>query len=262
MKKKIIAVLIAIVFVVGTCFAVENHVKSHDEKLNEAVSKALLSATDTYLKVECPAEGHIILGTKDVTEKEIKVIKVYALTMVGNYGFENDNFIKVSGSGMIPMVFTFEKNNNNYILKNSEQPLDGACFGESIKDMFPIIYYPKVFGYSERDINELRKQERKYAEEYLKKIGRKAKIGDYVEHKFLTDVGVSEDVSNDMMDYEALGYPMHIGTCEQIENGIRYVYEQEYDKSVNEIRLKKYNYETKETVELIRVDALTGKEIK
>ena len=105
--------------------------------------------------------------------------------------------------------------------------------------------------------------ERKYAEAYLKKIGRKAKIGDYADFEYTieTDVGISVDVSNKMLDYNSLGYPMHIGTCERIEKGVRYVYEQEYIKSKNEIRFRKYNYETNEVVELIRVNSLTGKEI-
>lgn len=268
MKKKIVISVFAIIFIALICFLISNFIKNNNKSLNETVSQALNEAVSQalileckkYSDGECPAEGHIILGTKE----DENVLKVYTLTMIGNYGFENGNFVKVYGTGTIPMVFNFEKINNEYRLIDYKEPIDGAYNLESKKEMFPVIYYPRVLGYNESDNKKLKKQERKYAEDYLKKIGREAKIGSHSDFEYVssTDLGVSVDVSNKLIDYTYRGYPLHIGTCEQIENGVRYVYEREYDKSKNEIRFKKYNYETKEVIELIRVNSVTGELIK
>jgi hypothetical protein len=69
---------------------------------DQAVALALTSSSNHYREGECFAEGHIILGT----EKKRGATKIYALTMTGQYGFQNDNFVKVSGTGVIPAVVT------------------------------------------------------------------------------------------------------------------------------------------------------------
>ena len=56
-------------------------------------------------------------------------------------------------------------------------------------------------------------------------------------------------------------YPYWIGTQERIEDGVRYVYEMNYTKDSNPIVLEKYNYDTREVVEKIRINSLNGKEI-
>ena len=75
--------------------------KPGDEVLSKLVGEAVLSGnSNAYYEGECCGEGHKILGC-DVSGNRLKV---YALTMFGNYGFQNEKFIKISGSGVIPAV--------------------------------------------------------------------------------------------------------------------------------------------------------------
>lgn len=93
-------------------------------------------------------------------------------------------------------------------------------------------------------------------------IGRDAKIGDYsdFEHLFLTDVGVSIEVSNNLEIFykQHSYYPGFIGTRERLENGVRVVYEMNYEKNQEEIKFIKYNYDTKEIIEQFIASANTG----
>lgn len=224
---------------------------------DQAVIKALSTTSNRYLEGECFGEGHIILGT----EKDDDSIKVYTLTMVGYYGFVNNNFEKVSGSGIIPAVVTLKNNNNVEI----EYPEDGSYYTTSIKKMFPEKYHDRILKQRDEDRNDLTKQEQAYAKEYLSKIGRKAEIGDYrdFEHTILTSLGVSVEVSNRLeYFYKAHSYyPYFIGTKEMIEDGVRMVYEMSYQESLQEIRFTKYLYDSKQFVEQFVFNSLSGEEI-
>lgn len=110
---------------------------------DQAVVLALTSSSNRYLEGECFAEGHIILGT----DKERDTTKIYVLTMTGHYGFQNDNFVKVSGTGVIPAVVTLSSNNDVSI----EYPKDGSYYASSIREMFPSKYHTRIFGNRESD---------------------------------------------------------------------------------------------------------------
>ena len=224
---------------------------------DQAVIKALSNTSNRYLGDECFAEGHIILGT----DKDGDATKIYTLTMVGHYGFVNNNFEKVSGSGIIPAVVTL-KNNNDVTI---EYPTDGSDYASSIKEMFPLQYHSRIFGDNDSDRKDLTEQERAYAKEYLSKLGRTADIGDYgdFEHILLTHLGVSVEVSNRFEDFYKSHsyYPYFIGTKEIIEDGVRMVYEMSYHENQKEIRFTKYVYDTKEAIEQFVFDSITGEEI-
>ncbi|MCK9217911.1 MAG: M56 family metallopeptidase [Firmicutes bacterium] len=224
---------------------------------DQAVIEALSDASNRYLGDECFGEGHIILGT----EKDGDTTKIYTLTMVGYYGFVNNNFEKASGTGVIPAVVTL-KNNKDVTI---EYPKDGSYYASSIKEMFPLKYHSRIFGGNDSDRKNLKEQERVYAKEYLSKLGRKADIGDYgdFEHILLTDLGVSVEVSNGLEDFYKVHsyYPYFIGTKEIIENSVRMVYEMSYDESQKEIKFTKYTYDTKEVVEQFVFNSITGGKI-
>ncbi len=224
---------------------------------DQAVVKALSTTSNHYLEGECFGEGHIILGT----EEDGNATKLYALTMTGHYGFQNENFVKVSGTGVIPAVVTLSSNNDVSIA----YPKDGSYYVSSIKEMFPSKYHNRIFDDRDSDRKVLTEQERAYAKEYLSKIGRKADIGDYsdFEHTTLTSLGVSLEVSNGLEDfYKAHSYyPYFKGTKEIVEDGVRMVYEMSYHEALKEIRFRKYTYETKEVVEQFVFDSLTGEQI-
>ena len=227
---------------------------------DEIISKLLLQeANRGYSLGECGAEGNIILG------KEIKGKNkfIYALSMVGNYGFENGIFTKVSGSGVIPIVVTLDENNCTHI----EYPLDGSEYAESIEKMFPKEYQEIIWNSldnSSENYKKIKAKEIDYAKVYLEKIDRATSIEDYVEKVLLTDKGVSVEVSNDMIETfykEHHKYPYFIGNQEVIENGIRMVYEMNYDEEKLIIKFIKYNYDTKEEVEKFIFDSKTGEQV-
>ncbi len=226
---------------------------------DQAIVKALKAESEVYLEGECFGEGHIILGT----EQKEDIEKIYTLTMVGNYGFQNGNLVKVSGSGVIPAIITLHK--NNYV--EIEYPKDGNRYEESINEMFPKRYRNRIFKEKESDIENLKKQERAYAEKYLKQINRNASVGNYgdFEHILLTDVGVSVEVSNHLLeDFYKFNYkyPYFIGTQEYLENDERVVYELSYDEKQKQIIFTKYSYDYDKMIEKFIFDAVTGESIK
>lgn len=227
------------------------------DTLDQAVALALASSSNRYREGECFAEGHIILGT----DKERGATKIYALTMTGWYGFQNDNFVKVSGTGVIPAVVTISDHNDVSI----EYPEDGSYYAPSIRKMFPLKYHTRIFDDKDGDGKTLKKQEQAYAKDYLSKIGRKAEIGDYgdFEYTLLTDLGVSVEVSNKLEDFykEHSNYPYFIGTQEYIENNLRMVYQMSYREDQREIEFTRYAYDSKEILEQFTLDATTGDRI-
>ncbi len=228
------------------------------DALDTAVSLAFLDDNKaSYRSGECSAEGHIILGY----EEQSDYIKVYALTIFGEYGFENGNFVKVSGSGIIPVVFKFTGSIDKLSFSDIVHPLDGSYYTQTIKEMFPSEYIDRALNPTDSDIQELKTQECMYAASYLKKIGRAAIIGDYrdFKHVLLSDVGVSVNISNSIAGNALfINYPMWLGTCEALENGVRYVYEKSYVDNIHEIIFTKYEYNTNTIAELIRLDSITG----
>ena len=260
--KKIIALAISFFAVLLLLCGCNNENSTLSEKITPeieaAVSEAILKENDnTHYEGECPAEGHIIFGMKTNN----KTICVYTYMAYANFGFENGNFVDGSGCQM-PAVFTFDA--DTYTLLEIEYPKDGAAYPSSVKKMFPKKYRSKALGnLSDRENENLNKQLYKYADTYLESIGRKAKVGimsDF-DYPLLTDSGVSVDVSNALGDIEKTApYPYWIGNKEILENGVRFVYQMDYDKEQSRIIYSKYSYDNPNTIEeRIVVDALTGK---
>lgn len=211
------------------------------DELDKAVGKALLDDNkNSYRKGECIGEGHIILGTQ---AKNNGVI-VYALTSYGEYGFVNDVFTKISGSGTIPAVFNFDIKDGDYVCTKVTYPQDGAYYRKSIKKMFPAKYHSRVFENSDTDYKNLSLQEKGYAQKYLESIGRNAQILEYrdIDITTLTDKGISVVVSDKI--HKALkylvNYPYWIGTRKLFENGVRVVYELSYNENNEYIVFRKY----------------------
>ncbi len=219
------------------------------------VTQLLLAETERYLSGECPAEGHILLGQSVEGDDTF----LYVLTMLGNYGFENGYFNKISGSGVLPVVITLDAANQAGI----EYPMDGSAHVTSIKQMFPEIYHETIWDAlsGKNEMGEaLTAQEVAYAEAYLKVIGRDAAIEVPFERQLLTDKGISVEVSNQLETfYKAhTQYPWFIGTQEYIEDGVRMVYEMQYTEGASEIVFVKYRADTGEVVEKFYFDAQTG----
>lgn len=195
------------------------------KNIDEAISEAIKAGKKCHHGGECLTEGHVILDIEEEDEK----VKVYTIASYGCFGFENGIFTEVSGSGAIPTVITLSKNENSeYELIEYEIPMDGTEYVNSIKKMFPLKLQYKALNADER-YHELKKQEEAQAEEYLKSIGRNAKVSAEFVEKKLSEINVeaSNKLFAEITIYDEFinNCPYWLGTREQIENGIRYVYE-------------------------------------
>ena len=66
--------------------------------------------------------------------------------------FQNDMFIKISGTGVIPVAMTFlEDKDDGYILQSYKLPEDGEGYAASIKTLFPQELYNRVVHPSDGD---------------------------------------------------------------------------------------------------------------
>ena len=262
--KRVISVILIFVVTVGLSISLSacGTTALSNEVISPLVAEAVLSDNvGRYYDGECSGEGHKVLGCS-ISGNELKV---YSLIMYGNYGFQNDMFIKVSGSGVIPAVLTFEKNSGEeYKLLGIEYPRDGAEYTKSIRLMFPLKYRSAAL-HSDNAYDELKNQEQSYAEAYLESIGREAVIGEYgdLNARLLTDVGVSADVSNQLCCDKNLGaYPFWLGTEEYLENGIRYVRSLSYDEEAGQIIYMTYEKESGTVIEKFVFDAVTGEPLE
>lgn len=213
--------------------------------LESAVSQSILSNNGgRYLSGETATEGHIILETAEENGNTV----IYALTTYGEYGFENNIFTKVSGTGIIPTRITFNKDDNGYSLVEYKEPEDGSKYVESIKGMFPDKLADRAIHYTDWDAERCYQQEYQYANEYLTSIARTAEVNFKVDKK-LADMNV--EASNTFIDLYH-DYPYWIGTQEKIEHNVRFVYEKQWEDKGNGngiVTFKKYRYDDKETVE-------------
>lgn len=233
----------------------ESFEKLYDTALGEINTEKLTAAAilnenvHEYAMGECAGEGHIILGTE---EKDGSTI-VYALTTYGEYGFENGAFIECSGTGIIPVRLTFDK---DFQLTEYKETSDGSLYDSSLREMFPSKYYLRARGYNSDDLELCKEQEKVYARAYLKSINHEAFIGMYgdIEHN-LVDMNV--EVSNALLQKYS-EYPYWIGTLEKIEDGVRYVYEKSWENIGGAgngiVTFRKYEYDTNKTVQKIIIE--------
>lgn len=214
--------------------ALDDNQSHKPQSIDEAVRLAIKARAHNYRTGEVAAEGHNILGT----EESDKAIIVYTMSSVGNFAFENGIFTKISGSGVIPTVMTFSnEEKDKYGLLEFKEPEDGSGYTDSIKKMFPHSLQEVALSahvYSA----DLMKQQEIQAEEYLKSIGRVAKVSvSHVDKKLLDiDTGASNRLFSQFDKYDVFinSCPYWIGTIEQIEGGIRYIYETSQGKTSDE----------------------------
>lgn len=196
--------------------------------LDEAISNAVKdSIYEDYYLGELDTEAHVILGKKEIENK----LDVYTIVNYGSFQFENDVFTLVSGVWGLPMVLTFEKDeNNNYYFIDYKEAMDGGMYVDSIKEMFPVYLIPKVMN-SDKYAEKLSEEQRLQAKKYLDSINRNTDINiDYVfdskyEKEYL-DTYISAEAQDKLFSVvELYDYPTWIGRNEKLIDGVRYVYE-------------------------------------
>ena len=245
-----------------------------DERYYYAAVSGLTERTDC----ECAGEGHLVLGMQESDH----AVTVYALCSASGYGFRDGNLVSNTGYSCVPTVITFAVDDDgHYRYQSRQEPEDGAYFRKSVEKMFPrsvLAQYDKSMktaGSHNEVAKQLSDQCDKYAEGYLKKIGREAKIGDYADFDFkiLSDYGVSPEVSNALYELHTedgiyIGnYGIYLGNFETIENGTRYVYAQIWNgdnRGNGIVTFMKYVYATGEEWEKVsfKVEGDTFTEIK
>ena len=260
--------VIALVFISCIVFVLFWHHSVSDNEvavaydLEKAVSDAILNNnTGSFLDGECQGEGHYIMdSTIDGT-----TATAYVLTMYGEYGFQDGNFVKVSGTGVIPTVIIFSiDKDGNLFMESYQMPEDGEGYGDSISRLFPKELQFQCLHVGTVLVNKLKLQEKEYATKYLESIGRSATVGEYgdFEHTLLTDLGVSVQVSNTMIaNKKTANYPFWIGNLERLEDGTRFFYELSFDEKTQTITYSKLNYDTKTVTEKLIFDSISGKEL-
>lgn len=241
--------------------------KAQTHKVTEALDKAISDAIinehkSKYYEGECPAEGHIILGADEKDEK----VTVYLLYDFSYYGFENENFVAISGAASSAvMSFKYNKESGEYTFVKAEYPSDGTQYEPSVKELFPKKYQERIINYHSYsdDRENIEAQCNTYAKAYLEKIGRKAEIGEYGDFKYtlLSSMGVSTEVSNKLTEVYAkngIAFPYYIGTFERIEKSVRYIYKTSYLESTGNILYTKEEYGKNKIVEMYLLDGKSG----
>lgn len=137
--------------------------------LDLAVSEAILVANEgKYIEGECSGEGHIILG---VESQEGVGSMVYVLTSYGEYDFEDERLVKISGSSSVPAAITLQlRDDNTYEVLDYREPDGSMSYSDFVRAYMPEESWELIFG--DTAVPVLTRLEERYAEAYLKRIGR------------------------------------------------------------------------------------------
>ena len=228
------------------------------ESLDNAVHDILLPMADAEYS-ELKTEGHIILDTQTSKKNESgeRTIKVYLLTRLSNYNFENGCFVEQKAA-INGAVIEFKHGEFGYSKLRVDYPVEGDDNFEFVKRCFPEKYLLRVLDVSEKDSNEMKKQCVSQAESYLEKIGRKAEIYDGSDFKRITftDVGVNDEVCEKIEWFSGYDY---IGNIEAFDGKERDVYKTEFDEATNTLISTEYVYDTGDVISLVKIDASNGR---
>ncbi len=225
-----------------------------DDAIHEAILK---DNADGYWGGECAMEGHVVYGC----EQNGSTWKVYLYHGFERYGFINGYFTDVSGHWSVA-VLTMELRDAGFICKQIDYPRDGSENAPSIKRLFPKKLEHRALNPTQSDRDEVTRQCEAQAKAYLKTIsrGRDVRIVPYnqldLQLPNLT-AEVSNKLSNELGRMEGL-YELTLGTREQLENGVRYVYRTSLLDSQHELLFTKERYDTQEVVERFLADTQTG----
>ena len=223
-----------------------------DDAIHEAILK---DNADGYWGGECATEGHVVYGC----EQNGITWTVYLYHGFERYGFINGYFTDVSGHWSVA-VLTMELRDAGFICKQIDYPRDGSENAPSIKRMFPKKLESRALNPTQSDSDEVTRQCEAQAKDYLDSIGRETAVVPYqrlnLQLPNLT-AEVSNKLSNELGRMEGL-YELTLGTREQLENGVRYVYRTSLLDSQHELLFTKERYDTQEVVESFLADTQTG----
>lgn len=145
-----------------------NVVENIAESTNKGIKKAvLLKNEEKYMEGDFAAEAHEILEIEDVTEnyqeeEGKRFVRVYTLVTYGKYNKENEQYIRVAGSEVVPTVITFSKDSEGTIdLINYQIPNEKKKYEKEIKKIFPEKLWEEILNLDNNKKDELLKKEMK-----------------------------------------------------------------------------------------------------
>ncbi len=230
--------------------------EAEESLLHTAIREAIFAENiGDYLPGECQGVGYEIIETFE----DDGVLSVYALTEYVEYGFQDGVFVNISGTNPnVLMKFEQMENGNYELIFYTRLDLFSDLSEEEIEQLLePLNKTGKSYIYTEKDLQKVRAQADEDAIAYLKSINRVADVGVRTEHKgyLLTDLVSNTDLILELSKDETYSlYPEWTGTQERIENGIRYIYQTEYDEVLQQIIFSKIRPDTNETVERQVID--------
>ena len=205
---------------------------------------------------ECATEGHVVYGCEQSGDQ----MKVYLYHGYARYGFINGSFTDVAGHWMCA-VLTMEQTEDGYTCKKIDYPRDGSENAASIKRLFPKRLESRALDPTQSDIDEVERQCTLQAEKYLRSIDRSdaqvVRYGDLNLQLPNLTADVSNKLSNTLSGFDGL-YEETLGTREQLENGVRYVYRTAFLSDTNSLLFVKEVFGTDEVKELMLFSGETG----
>lgn len=224
--------------------------------MDDAIHEAILKDNeDGNWSGECATEGHVVYGC----EQSGGTWKVYVYHGFERYGFINGCFTDVSGHWSVA-VLTMAQTADGYDCKKIDYPEDGSYNAPSIRRMFPKKLESRALNPTQSDRDEVTRQCEAQAQAYLDTIGRDARIVPYNRlHLQLPNLSteISNKLTNELGRMDGL-YELTLGTREQLENGVRYVYRTSLLEAQHELLFTKERYDTQEVVESFLADTQTG----
>ncbi len=218
------------------------------DHLDTAIKEAIISKNKgNYLPGEFQSAGSKVIEI--FTEENM--ISVYALTEYAEFRFEDDEFVRISGTNpKVLMRFDTSDEGKYKLIFYTRLDEFSDLPAEEIEQLLePLKQTGKKYIYSQDDLKEVGLQIEKDAFAYLDKIERQAEINLTGEHKgeplenIISDENLLSDLSK---DEEFQLYPDWIGNIEYIENGVRYICQTDFDKELDTIIYTKKSYATKE----------------
>ncbi len=229
---------------------------TEENALDKAIRGVILAENfGDYLRGECQGIGYKIIETFE----DDGVLSVYALTEYVEYGFQDGVLVNVSGTNPnVLMRFQQTESGDYELIFYTRLDLFSDLSEEEIEQLLkPLSETGKSYIYTDEDLQKVRAQADEDAAAYLKSINRDADVGFRTEHKgnLLTDLVSDTDLLMELSKDETYSlYPEWTGTQEKIENGVRYIYQTEYDDELQQIIFSKILFDTNETVERQIID--------
>ncbi|MDE6700614.1 MAG: hypothetical protein K2K10_06330 [Acetatifactor sp.] len=227
---------------------------TEESLLDTAIREAIFTANfGNYWPGECQGIGYKIIETFE----DDGVLSVYALSAYIEYRFQDGVLVNVSGTNPKVLMRFQETEDNNYdLIFYTRLDILADLPEEKIEELLqPLAETGKSYVYTNEDLEEVRAQADEDAIAYLESINRVADVGVRENHKgkLLTDLVSNTDFVLELLkDYSH--YPEWTGTQEWIENNIRYIYQTEYDETLQQIIFSKILFDTNEIVEQQVID--------